>query len=76
MECDTILRYTDGSSIALGCRERPHIVIGPNGNAVALTNGAAPVTCHTAGGDDRSFTSLQLVRTLQQRDESSTPHRQ
>ena len=47
--------------MALGCRERPHIVQDEAGNVIGLTNGAAPSTCHTAGGDDYAFTSLQLV---------------
>lgn len=55
------ITYSDAPPRTLGCRERPHIVLGSKGNVIGLTNGAAPVTCHTAGADDYAFTSLQLV---------------
>eukprot|EP00755_Sulcionema_specki_P006090 Sspe_Gene.34507::Locus_16771_Transcript_1_1_Confidence_1.000_Length_1291::g.34507::m.34507 len=54
------LNFTDGSDLHLGCRERPHIVV--NGTTpIALTNGAAPVTCHDAGANDHAYTSLQII---------------
>ena len=56
------IAYTDGSKQDLGCRERPHIVQDRHGDVVALTNGASPITCHNAGSNDYSFTSLQKVR--------------
>jgi hypothetical protein len=59
---NSTIAYNDGTSVTLGCRERPHIMQDANGNVVALTNGAAAITCHTAGGDDYAFTSLQLVQ--------------
>eukprot|EP00040_Diaphanoeca_grandis_P013722 m.69345 g.69345 ORF g.69345 m.69345 type:complete len:396 (-) comp24079_c0_seq2:118-1305(-) len=55
------ITFSDGSSVELACRERPHIVQDKDLNVIALTNGAAPLTCHTAGGDDYAFTSLQAV---------------
>lgn len=55
------ISYPDGSHTDLACRERPHIVQNKDGEIVALTNGAAPTTCHSAGKDDYAYTSLQLV---------------
>eukprot|EP01065_Artemidia_motanka_P032271 TRINITY_DN39295_c0_g1_i1.p1 TRINITY_DN39295_c0_g1~~TRINITY_DN39295_c0_g1_i1.p1 ORF type:complete len:479 (+),score=107.59 TRINITY_DN39295_c0_g1_i1:64-1437(+) len=55
------INFTDGTHIDMGCRERPHMVLDKNGEIVGLTNGAAPITCHLAGGDDYAYTSLQLV---------------
>ena len=43
----------------LGCRERPHLVVGKGGALLGLTNGAAAISCH--GGSDRSFTMLQVL---------------
>ena len=34
-------------------RERPHIVQDENLDIIGLTNGAAPITCHDAGLDER-----------------------
>ena len=46
----------------LSCRERPHLVLEKTqGQLIALTNGAARTTCHKAGADDYSFTSLQTL---------------
>jgi hypothetical protein len=57
------LTFSNGTKQELECRERPHVVQDRRGDVIALTNGASPVTCHRAGGDDFSFTSLQLVRS-------------
>eukprot|EP01060_Flectonema_neradi_P027378 TRINITY_DN3698_c0_g1_i2.p1 TRINITY_DN3698_c0_g1~~TRINITY_DN3698_c0_g1_i2.p1 ORF type:complete len:390 (+),score=75.81 TRINITY_DN3698_c0_g1_i2:51-1172(+) len=55
------LPTTDGRNTSLACRERPHVILDSGKSPVALTNGASPVTCHLAGADDYSFTSLQVV---------------
>jgi len=49
--------YTSGG---LACRERPHIVLNEGGRVIALTNGAAAISCH--GGSDHSITLLQKMR--------------
>ena len=58
-----IMEYTDGSTIAFGCRERPHIVQDRDGDIIGLTNGASPVTCHSTQAPvrDLSYTLLQVV---------------
>lgn len=58
------LSYDDGSTNPLACRERPHIVQNAKGEIIALTNGAAPVTCHDETLDDYAFTSLQIVGAI------------
>ena len=58
------VEYTDGTSEALACRERPHVVQDASGRLIALTNGAARVTCHDAGPahpQDYSWTLLQPI---------------
>lgn len=58
----SVVNFTDGSSVNLACRERPHIVLNAAGDPIALTNGAARITCHAAGADDRSVTFLQVLK--------------
>lgn len=55
--------FTDGSELAYGCRERPHIVRDKHGTIVGLTNGAAEKTCHSDEPPvvDYSYTLLQRV---------------
>ena len=58
-----VVRFTDGSTLEYGCRERPHIVLDREGVVTALTNGAAEQTCHsdTKPVVDYSYTLLQAV---------------
>jgi len=58
------VHFTDGTTIAYGCRERPHIVQDRHGTVVALTNGAAEQTCHSDEPPviDYSYTLLQPVK--------------
>uniref|UniRef100_A0A0G4I0M9 EGF-like domain-containing protein n=1 Tax=Chromera velia CCMP2878 TaxID=1169474 RepID=A0A0G4I0M9_9ALVE len=58
-----VVQYTDGSSVAFGCRERPHIVQNREGDIIALTTGSSPVTCHSTEEpvSDYSYTLLQVV---------------
>jgi len=56
------IEFADGTHKDLACRERPHIIQNKQGGIIGLTNGAAPTTCHAAGQDDYSFTSLQTVK--------------
>ena len=59
-----VVTFSDGAKpIAYGCRERPHVVLARNGSVVALTNGAAEQTCHSAAPPvvDYSYTLLQMV---------------
>jgi hypothetical protein len=56
--------YADGSSDVFACRERPHVIQNKAGEIIALTNGAARVTCHDstqAHPQDYSFTLLQPI---------------
>ena len=58
-----VLTFTDGSELAYGCRERPHILQDAHGTIVGLTNGAAEKTCHSDAPPviDYSYTLLQAV---------------
>jgi len=55
------ISYTDGTDRYLACRERPHLVFNQTGHIIALTNGAADVSCGDAVKYDRTYTSLQRV---------------
>lgn len=57
------LNFTDGSSVAYGCRERPHIVQNKALDIIGLTNGAAEKTCHSSSKPvvDYSYTLFQAV---------------
>jgi len=58
-----VVEFMDGSALAYGCRERPHIVQDRHGTITALTNGAAEKTCHSDKPPvvDYSYTLLQVV---------------
>ena len=58
-----VVDFTDGSQLAYGCRERPHMVLDRHGSIVGLTNGAAEQTCHSDDPPvvDYSYTLLQAV---------------
>jgi hypothetical protein len=58
------LEYADGSTDVFACRERPHIIQNKAGDIIALTNGAARITCHDSSKknpQDYAFTLLQPV---------------
>jgi hypothetical protein len=57
------MKFTDGTSIAFGCRERPHIVQNAALDIIGLTNGASPSTCHSSETPvvDYSYTLFQSV---------------
>ena len=59
----SLVHFTDGDSVLLNRRERPHVVFaGGTTTPVALSNAA-----QTGGGDgDRTFTLVQAVRAGKQ----------
>jgi len=60
----TDVPFADGSSRNFYRRERPHLVLGPDGfTPVALTTSVIDNPTSTAGGQDQSYTLLQPVLT-------------